>query len=602
MMPAAPDSLTVTENVSLPAAPPFSRRERCGVLMTLALHAGLLVYSGSIHTPGWDEVGHLPAGIAHWQTGGFDLYRVNPPLVRLWVTALPYAAGARLDFEGAATSSPPWRRAEFTTGSAWMRADSGSFMHQLRWARWCAIPISLWAGWLCFAAARRLYGGASGFVALILWCTSPMVLGHGSLITPDVAAAATGAFALWCLADWFGQPSQKRTLITGGALGLALLSKFTNLWLAGLLAALTLYRLVQPGADQRRTRWGGQATAIGAIALYLIALGYGFERFGKPLGQYQFVSETFAGPEKDRTEVYGNRFAGSVWGSIPVPLPENYLLGIDVQKRDFEKQMLSFLRGEWKPGGWWYYYLCAFVIKEPLGTLALLLGGLVNLRFLSHAQRGMTCLWVILSAVIVIGFVSSQTGFNHHLRYALPAYPFLYVFGSSVVAQRPGRSRWWTRAATVLVIVAAVESFSVYPHSMVFFNQSIGGPDQGWRHLNHSNVDWGQNALLLADWAKTHPEARPLQVIFSGGFDPKHLPIWTGDVIHRDFSETEVELLKAGELRDRWVAISVNKLIDPDTERDRYGYFRKHQPDAKVAHTYYIYNLKDKPPNENTQP
>ena len=42
----------------------------------------LLGYSAWIHSPTWDEVGHLAAGISHWKFGRFDLFSVNPPLVR----------------------------------------------------------------------------------------------------------------------------------------------------------------------------------------------------------------------------------------------------------------------------------------------------------------------------------------------------------------------------------------------------------------------------------------------------------------------------------------------------------------------------------------
>ncbi len=58
---------------------------------------------------------------------------------------------------------------------------------------------------------------------------------------------------------------------------------------------------------------------------------------------------------------------------MPVPLPRNYVLGIDLQKSDFENQDMSYLRGQWRVGGWWYYYLYAMAIKVPLGTWVLLL-------------------------------------------------------------------------------------------------------------------------------------------------------------------------------------------------------------------------------------
>ncbi len=54
----------------------------------LAIHAGLLAYGAAVHSPSIDEVGHLAAGLSHWQLGRFDLYHVNPPLVRM-VAAVP---------------------------------------------------------------------------------------------------------------------------------------------------------------------------------------------------------------------------------------------------------------------------------------------------------------------------------------------------------------------------------------------------------------------------------------------------------------------------------------------------------------------------------
>jgi len=429
-----------------------------------------------------------------------------------------------------------------------------------------------------------------------------MVLGHASLITPDVGAAATCAYAVWAFAAWIRQPSRSQAGMAGVALGFALLSKFTNLLLVGMLAVLIGYRCLFPGTLQpQRRRWCLQGIAIGIIGLYVIALGYGFERWGRRLGEMQFVSTTLAGPKQDRKEVYGNRFRGSILGSIPVPVPENYLLGIDVQKRDFEMKFESYLRGEWKQGGWWYYYLYAYVVKEPLATLALLVAALVHLPFLSRSTRWITCLWVVLPIAAMMAFVSSQTGFNHHLRYVMPVYPFVYVLASSLAAEQAGRSRWRSFAATILVIIAAVESLAVYPHSMTFFNQAVGGPNAGWKHLNHSNTDWGQNVPQLAEWARQHPEARPLQIIFSGGFDPKDLPLWDGEVLFRDLNDSEVQAMNAGRLQDRWVAISVNKLTDPDGS-ERHLYFRTHEPDAKVAYTYHIFNLKTGAENKEPQP
>ena len=63
------------------------------VVSLLIVHTGLLAWRAWRHRPGFGggRASHLPAGISHWRFGRFDLYRVNPPLVRM-VAALPVAA------------------------------------------------------------------------------------------------------------------------------------------------------------------------------------------------------------------------------------------------------------------------------------------------------------------------------------------------------------------------------------------------------------------------------------------------------------------------------------------------------------------------------
>lgn len=48
----------------------------------------------------------------------------------------------------------------------------------------------------------------------------------------------------------------------------------------------------------------------------------------------------------------------------------------------------------------------------------------------------------------------------------------------------------------------------VYPHQLCYFNEAAGGAVGGHKHLLHSNVDWGQDFLLLTQ------EMRP--VVFVG--------------------------------------------------------------------------------------
>jgi hypothetical protein len=50
----------------------------------MTAHAGLLLVGSRVNFVTLNEVGHIPAGVSHWQTRNFALYRVNPPLGGCW--------------------------------------------------------------------------------------------------------------------------------------------------------------------------------------------------------------------------------------------------------------------------------------------------------------------------------------------------------------------------------------------------------------------------------------------------------------------------------------------------------------------------------------
>ena len=126
-------------------------------------------------------------------------------------------------------------------------------------------------------------------------------------------------------------------------------------------------------------------------------------------------------------------FAETWLGEIPVPVPADYLLGIDDQRLEFESKHWSFLHGEWRFGGWWYYYLYALAIKVPLGTWALIILAAAVGPFLPDAAKSRRDQMILLAPlVVVLVFVSSQTGFSHHLRYVLLSFPFAFIWAGRV--------------------------------------------------------------------------------------------------------------------------------------------------------------------------
>ena len=559
------------------------------VAAVLTLQAGLLAYGATRHSPVIDEVGHLAAGISHWTLGRFDAYAVNPPLVR-GIAALPaVVGGAKTDWS--AMSRSVHGRPEFHVGEAFNVAN---FPDALRWyvyGRWMLIPLVVMGGWVCARWADALFGPAAAVTAALLWCLSPMVLANGALLTPDAVATALGMLAAWRLRVWLHRPGGHEAFTAGLTLGLAELAKTTWLVLFVLwpLVAL-LWRWLMPREEPARDpaplrRRAGEMALILALAVLTVNVGYGFAGTGRPLGDFFFTSRTLRAPDGREQ----NRFSGTLLGAVPVPFPSEYVRGIDVQKGDFDGGMDSYLFGLWQPRGWWYYYLVGLAVKVPLG--AWLLVGLSSVACLAPGSRvaAREAVLLLAPAAAVLGLVSSQTGFSHHIRYVLPAFPFLIVWAAGAVRVR---RRWVRGLAFAAAAWVAASSLRHYPHSLSYFNELAGGPRGGRRILTDSNVDWGQDLPALADWLAEHPEARPLRLAAFTAFDPRQLDI-----------EFSVPSADAKRPASGWVAVSATVLAGrrsfvPDggggwvmVDGKAYGYLADHEPVATVGGSIDVFHL-----------
>ena len=583
----------------------------------LVLHVALLVHSARVNFATVDEVGHLAAGISHWQTGTYSMYRVNPPLARM-LAVLPVLA-ASPDTGNVAPSDIPVLRNEWTSGMAFADDNAGRYCHLIWLSRLAGVGWSVLGGLLVFFWARELYGVTAGCLALGMWCLSPTILAFAPLLTPDVPATVAGLAATYAFWHYLRSPSWSWACLSGLLLGVAQLTKFTLLLLYGVWPLLWLHFWLsnrngstRPG--QRPGTHVAQGLWIVLVSLLVINLGYEFRGSFRRLGDFPFVSETLSGQSFRGMTTFlepssGNRFRNTWLGSVPVPVPDDFLRGIDVQRRDFERLRqltCSYRAGEWRASGWWYYYLYALAVKVPLGIWVLVLWSFLTLS--GHPSSGRwrdeVTLWLPALAVLIL--VSSQTEFNHHMRYVLPMFPFVLIStGKLAYFLRPQR---WRSGLVVLALLgwAATSSLRVYPHSLSYFNELAGGPDRGHDHLVDSNIDWGQDLLFLKHWLDEHPEARPLGLAYFNIVDPRIVGI---EFTLPPFGPTaglpadEAAGLRLGP-QPGYYAVSVNylrgssfiKAPNGKGERTRpplhaYAYFRQFTPIARAGYSIYVYHL-----------
>jgi hypothetical protein len=569
------------------------------VAIMLVIHGILLAWEAYGDCPSYDEVAHLPAGIRCWEKGRFDLYRVNPPLAR-FVSALPvWLSQPRTSYKS--VRGAPYHRSEFEVATDFMDLNGDRALTLYRLGRLACIPFSFLGAWICFVWGRALYGSLAGLLAMALWCFDPLVLGHGHLITCDVAGAATAVAAAYTFWLWLRQPHWPNALWAGLILGLAQLAKTTNLLLLGVWPCVwLLWRLIPSPAP--RPRWASEGLQMAAgflTALAVLNAGYGFEGSFTSLGDYSFVSKALCGANSTSSNkaVYWNRFRGTWLGNVPVPLPINYLCGIDLQRSELEEQLIvSQLRGVVRRGGWWYYYFYALLVKEPLGTLALFaLATIVPWFFPRPPGAGRDELMLLLPPFALFLALCTQTGFTCHARYALPVLPFAFILIGRLIPPA-ATSRLLGFIVFACVLATVVSSLRVCPHSLSYFNEAAGGPENGPAHLLDSNIDWGQDLLYLRQWLDGHPEARPLGLAYHGTFDPK-LVLADFEYVPQGPRKETTDTADVGP-QPGWYAVSVQFVFggsdapDPDYPDRHYIYFRHFTPIARAGYSIWIYHLR----------
>lgn len=588
-------------------------------VLLLAAQTALVVGIGRTTSPVLDELPHLASGLAHWEFGTFDLYRVNPPLVRM-LAALPVlAAGVETDWMGG-WPDDPFGRPEFPLGRRLGAANGERTFWLFTVARWGCLPFVWLGGWVCFQWARELYGDAAGLMALAAWCVCPNVLAWGATNCPDLPAAATGLWATYAFWRWLRAMDWPAAAHAALSLGIALLTKSTWIVLLGLWPLLAAVWWWSSGRRQPAEETAARAlttkvlSLVGLLtaALYVVNVGYGFAGLLRPLGEFTFISRALTGHAELGEP--GNRFRETWLAYLPSPLPADYLRGIDVQRYDFEKQKWSFLRGEQRLGGWWWYYLYALGVKTPLGTLALAGAALLTAGQRRGNARARDEFVLLAPAVVVLLLVSSQTGFNRYLRYALPAVPFVFVWMSRLAAPRrvrteldsasclgPGDTRrltgspWGMALAATCVAASAYSSLRVWPHSLAYFHELAGGPEQGHRHLLDANVDWGQGLLALRDWLRSHPEASPLFLTDFGWVEPGLAGIESRPVPRLRFqADGQVIEGRLEDLVPGWYVIDTNHLQGYrhyDSDRPVYTWLAEFTPLARPGYAHWVFHL-----------
>ncbi len=613
--------------------------------------------------PTIDEVLHLPAGISYWDTGSFRLYHHNPPLVKL-LAAWPVLDRLGSEERNRLYGSKYWtdelpNKAGF--GHDFAEIHAKDYFELFTVAR-SVIPVFLAAGGLFVLLwSRSVHGNAGGLVSLALWCLCPNLLAHGRLITTDVASAALGTGATFLFVRYVRNPGSMRACVAGIALGICLLTKFSLLTLIFLWPAIWLIHLIMIVAKPVR-----RATAIRAswhvvlvtlVSMLVVNLGYGFEGTGRPIGGFEFYSQSLTRElpaNRPRLHMTGNslldllgsrrvnRFRDTWAQSLPSPLPAEFLLGFDEQKIDAEGVPTKYLppdargdddaevtgypvylNGEIRSSGWWWYYPYAFLIKTPPGILVLIAASLFVLASKRHRpEERFEAIAMLIVPVATVLAMTFWTDINIGLRYVLPALPYLYVGSGRLVPWLGQLESKALRNAAKATLAACLlgtfwSSFSVAPHFLAYFNVFGGGPERGSEHLIDSNLDWGQDLVNLKAWADANAPGEPIGIAYFGQINPDIFRL-RGSGLNWFLPPSRPRTVTplppgraAGKVEPGLYAVSASlahglpwRVYDParwapySAEKGAFDYFLKAEPIAKIGWSIFVYRLDQAQANQ----
>jgi hypothetical protein len=436
------------------------------------------------------------------------------------------AAGAHLPTpESVATHD------QATVGESFMRVNAARYPRIYLAARAVIVLLSAALGLLVWSFARRLYGPRAGLLALGFYALAPEALAHAGLATMDVATGLglfASVFAFW----GFARAGRWRWWAwTALAVGFAFLVRFTAALLVPILLLLGLFAALRRGAPRARIALG--LALLVPSTLLAINLGYLGRTSFLPIGGAHFESHAFRAL-KDR------------WPQLRLPLPDDYLLGLDWQAQESDAgNTPTYFMGRVYPGPVWYYFPVAVLFKWPLAFLVALAARLAWLLLRPPPPRRRHEAFVLVPAVAVMLAAMFAVSLNAGVRYVFPMVPFLCVWlgGWMLPLDRPraAGAAWrkrWVPVAVGLAIVQGGEALAAAPRYLSFFNLAAGGPGRGDRLVNDSNVDWGQGLIALRD-AMRRFHIHRIHLAYHGTTDPAvydRLPRWpdrTGERLDR---------------------------------------------------------------------
>jgi hypothetical protein len=354
------------------------------------------------------------------------------------------------------------------------------------------------------------------------------------------------------------------------------------------LLALILMLVLKPeGVVLRPSHWNWKP-ALAAVALALVTLWAG----------YFFHFSHFKVADGQVTATFPNRGL-KTWATkshlnigLVVPAGEFFEGLREVATSNKHGRPAWFFGKIYPTGGIKLYYPAAIVLKWPTVLLALILASL--LMGIRRVCRAPSDLLVMCSFAAVFLLFAIRSKYDIGERHILPLYPFaLLVAGSiweHVVALKAKwgidvRTWWGYRninfnvvALLLVLVLNAADALRAAPDYLSYFNILVR-PQNSWRYLTDSNLDWGQGLIAVRQYEFKHP-GETIKLAYFGSVNPALYGVRSEPLVSNQPVTGKV-IVGAS-------ALSGQVLPDPNS----YRWILNYKPTQVLDRSMFLYDLK----------
>lgn len=524
-----------------------------------------------------DETIHVLSGYEYWR-GHLTVNPEHPPLgkqiaaipLNFIKPIMPFNSGYERAIKDYYYDS--WSETKVYS-QQWLYKTVGNNAEQIvNSARAMVIIFTIILGLIMFFVAKKWFGWLAALISVFLFSFSPLVITHGHLANTDLWMTFGFFISVFSFGYYLEKPNWLRLILAAVCFALAMLFKFSAVLLVPILLILWL---IYRNKSHDRKIYGIKNFTLLLITFLLITGFLVWADYGFPM----HVAPKFV---IDPELTYTNKplkVLAPILSHLPIP---QYSKGLTMVLTSSIAGRPSYLLGQFSASGWWYYFIIAFLVKEPLAFIITLFAGIVF--WVTTRKKLEFRDWLLIIPPVFYLLVTLSSKLNIGIRHLLPIYPFLFIFVGYFISELWNKYKKSLVIRNWLLVICALFALwylcaclSVFPYFMTYFNELAGGPKNGANILTDSNIDWGQNTKRLADWLKNE-----------GINEPIKLDYFWGGLAQADYYGLNYTELKANDPSQKgWIVLGVFSLLQP-----QFDWLKSYTPVEIIGNTVYVYYIK----------